>query len=96
MNQPTYVTNIIDFTSAELKFLTLATIAGIVTFKFLGRLYDEVYDPIMHSIIPDEYCTQIYYIGNVPVRPGYAMREFVKWLVLVIIIMFIYNLIKKN
>jgi len=93
MSEQKYVTNIFQF-SSELEFFTIATIAGIISFKFINKIYEELYDPIITSIIPDDSCMQTYYIGNVPVRYGVIMREFIKWILLIMLLMLLYNYIE--
>ncbi len=95
MGETEYITNIFRF-SSELEFLTIATIAGIISVKFVNKLYEELYEPMLHTIIPDDYCLKIYHVGKVPIRYGILMREFIKWVLLIIMLMLIHNYIQKK
>lgn len=78
----------------QFEILTLATIASLVTFKMLSNIYDDVYVPIIHSCVPNSHCGQTIYIGNVPIKYGIVLREILKWLIMIIIIAFIYKILK--
>lgn len=80
----------------ELEVLTVAMIAGIISVKFVSKLYEELYEPFVHKIIPDEKCLQTCHIGNVPIKYGLLMREFIKWSLLIIVLIVIHKCIRNN
>jgi hypothetical protein len=82
--------------SNELGFLTLASIGGFTTFKFMNKLYEELYEPIIVYMLPDNKCKQELNISDLNIRIGILMRDFVKWFVIILIIMLIYHYFYKR
>ncbi len=88
------INDILKF-SSELQIITIGTIAGIISFKFVSRIYEELYEPIIHSFIPDEYCLKISSNGPFSIKYGIIIREFIKWIILIILLILIHLFFKN-
>jgi len=80
----------------KIELLTIAVIGSFITWKFLNSLYDNIYEPTIDVLVSCEK-TEKYYIkiGQYYVQIGMIFREFIKWIVLIIILMIIYNLFAR-
>ena len=78
----------------KIGILTLAIIGSFITMKLLNSLYETVYEPMI-DIMVDSDKTDSYYIkiGKYYVQIGMVIKEFIKWILLVIVIMIIYNIV---
>lgn len=77
----------------KIELLTVAIIGSFFTMKFLNALYDNLYEPAMDVVIDSEKSDKYYLkIGKYYVQIGMILKEFIKWFVLIIILMIIYNL----
>ena len=90
MKQSHSIQNIFK-TLNDLEFLSIATIGGVVTFKFITNLYDEIYTPLIDHFIPTTNCSHIYYIGKIPIRCGIVVRDIIKWIVIIMLLIIIYH-----
>ena len=81
----------------EVELLTLAFVGSFITIKFLNAIYENVYEPIT-DIMFDSNKTEKYYlkIGNNYVQIGTIIKEIIKWVILVFILMIIYNIINHR
>lgn len=78
----------------QAELFTIAMLGSFVTWKFLNALYDNLYEPTVDILI-DSKDTDKYYIkiGNHYVQIGMLVKEFIKWALLIIILMVTYNII---
>lgn len=79
--------------------ITLTIIGSFVTFKLLNCLYTNLYEPIIDVCIDNKSATQYYIkIGSYHIHLDSIFREFIKWILIVIFLMLLYNIIikKKN
>lgn len=84
--------NPVKFTSS-VNILTIAMVGGYISWRLMNALYEELYNPLMNSLIPNEECRKHFLkIKGHRVNVGIILKEFVKWLVLVIVLMIIYNI----
>ena len=83
----------VEFMS-QAELFTIAMLGSFVTWKFLNALYDNVYEPAVDIVI-DSTETDKYYvkIGKHYVQIGMLIKEFIKWLLLIIILMLLYNVL---
>lgn len=81
----------------KIELFTVAIIGSFVTMKLLNAIYDNLYEPAM-EIILDANKTNMYYVkfGKYYMNIGTIFKEFIKWFVLIILLMFFYNFITKN
>lgn len=87
----------VEFMS-QAELFTVAMLGSFVTWKFLNALYDNLYEPAVDIVI-DSKDTDKYYvkIGTHYVQIGMLIKEFIKWAILIIILMLLYNfIIVKN
>jgi large-conductance mechanosensitive channel len=94
MSEPVY--NPVQFlTGAEI--ITIAIIASFVTMKFLNSLYENIYEPMIETIV-DSKTTGDYYvkIGKYYVQVGMIIKEFIKWFLLILVLMLLYNFIRNK
>jgi hypothetical protein len=78
----------------EVELFTIAMLASFITWKFLNAMYENIYEPSIDVII-DSNKTENYYIkiGNHYIQIGMIIKEFIKWVVLLIVLMIAYNLL---
>lgn len=95
MSTPTTIKQIYDPFKfiGTIRLVTIAIVGSFVTMKFLNALYENLYEPTI-DIIVDSKNTDKYYvkIGEYQVQIDVIFKEFIKWIILVILLMIIYNL----
>ena len=78
----------------KIELLTIAILGSFITMKFLNAMYDNIYEPVIDIMIdsekPDKYYIKI---GKYYIQAGLIMKEFIKWFLLIIILMIVYNII---
>lgn len=78
----------------KIQILTVAIIGSYITIKFINALYENIYEPVLDNIIGSEQNDNYYIkIGKYYVQIGMIIKEFIKWLLLIIVLMIIYNII---
>lgn len=89
--------NPLEFASSA-GILTIAIIGGYISWRLINTLYQELYDPLIDSIIPNEECRRHFIkVKKYRINVGVILKEFIKWLILIIILMTIYNMaLQKN
>ena len=77
----------------KIEVITIAIIGSFITMKLLNSLYEGIYEPMV-DVLVDSKKTDDYYvhIGNYYVNIGVIFKEFIKWFILLIILMIIYNI----
>jgi len=81
----------------KIELLTVAIVGSFVTMKFINSLYENIYEPTMDAIIDSEKSDKYYMrIGKYYVQTSLVLKEFIKWFVLIIALMIIYNLLRKG
>lgn len=77
----------------KVELLTIAIVGSFITMKFLNAVYENLYEPTMDTIIDSEKSDQYYFkMGKYYIQPSMIIKELIKWIVLLIILMLIYNL----
>jgi hypothetical protein len=80
-----------------MQLFTITMLASFFTWKLLNGIYENIYEPMIDTIIPDEECEKhTMLINNHRMRIGFLFKELVKYLVLIIFLMIIYNIIVSN
>ena len=83
----------------KVELFTITMLATFITWKFLNALYEHAYEPFIDMTM-DKYQCDEYYIkaGKNYVRIGKILKEFIKWMILLIFLMIVYNILiyKKN
>lgn len=89
--KPTY--DPIEFIS-KIEIITLAIIGSFITMKFLNAMYENIYEPMVDVLI-DSDKSEKYYIkcGNYYINIDTIIKEIIKWILLIVILMIVYNLI---
>uniref|UniRef100_A0A6C0CAZ3 Uncharacterized protein n=1 Tax=viral metagenome TaxID=1070528 RepID=A0A6C0CAZ3_9ZZZZ len=79
----------------KIELITITMIGTFATWRLLNVIYDNIYEPIIDNIISekktDEYYTKI---GRYYIQIGIVMKEFIKWVVMLIFLMLIFNIMK--
>lgn len=76
----------------KVEIFTIAIIGSFVTMKFLNAMYDNIYEPAIDIVIDSETSEKYYIkIGKYYIQIGTIIKEFIKWFLLIIILMIIYN-----
>lgn len=80
------------------ELFTIAMLGSFVTWKFLNAMYDNIYEPTIDILVDSEESEKYYIkIGKYYIQIGIIFKELIKWIIIIIILMLIYNLfIKKN
>ncbi|XWV26552.1 putative orfan [Tupanvirus soda lake] len=77
----------------KIELFTIAIIGSFITMKFLNAMYENIYEPMVDVIVDSEKTDNYYVkIGNYYVQMGMIVKEFIKWFLLIILLMIIYNL----
>jgi len=79
---------------SKIELFTIAIIGSFITMKFLNAMYENIYEPVIDVVIDSEK-TDNYYIkvGKYYVQIGMIIKEFIKWFLLILILMIVYNLL---
>ena len=84
--------NLFEFVS-HAEIFTIAMIASFASWKLLNVLYEDVYDPTIDILIDDNHCEKyIIEINNYEFKIGLLMKEFFKWLIVIILLMICHNI----
>lgn len=79
---------------SKTQLITIAIIGSFITIKFLNALYENLYEPIVDVIIESKQCDNYYIkIGEYHIQIGTIIKEFIKWFLLIIVLMLAYNII---
>lgn len=78
---------------SKIELLTIAIVGSFITMKFLNAIYENLYEPTLDILIDsgktDEYFVKV---GSYYIQIGTIIKEFIKWFLLVIVLMIIYNI----
>lgn len=80
----------------KIELITIALVGSFVTLKFLSAIYDNLYEPAMETLMDFEK-TDKYYMkfGKYYVQISLVVKEFIKWFLLIMVLMIVYNLLRK-
>lgn len=91
MQNKVLVYNPIEFIQ-KIELFTLTMIGSFASWRLLNVIYDNIYEPIIDGIVDkgdhDKYYTQI---GNYYIPIGIVVKEFIKWIIIIIFLMMLYN-----
>jgi len=80
----------------KIELLTITMIGTFATWRLMNVLFDNIYEPIIDNIISekrtDEYYTKF---GRYYIQIGTVMKEFIKWIVMLIFLMLVFNIMKS-
>ncbi len=81
----------------KIELFTIAIIGSFITMKFLNAMYENIYEPVLDVVIDSEK-TDDYYIkiGKYYVQIGMIIKEFIKWFLLILILMILYNILIRK
>lgn len=76
---------------------TLAIIGSFITFKLCNCLYTNLYEPFIDTVVENE-SANLYYvkIGKSHIHLDIIFKEFIKWIVVIIFLMVIYNIVVEK
>ena len=82
----------------KVELFTIAMLGSFVTWKFLNAMYDNIYEPTIDIIMDSEQSDKYYIkIGKYYIQIGMIFKELIKWIIIIVILMLIYNIfVKKN
>lgn len=87
--------NPLEFVS-QIEMFTLTIIGTFVTMKFLNSIFDNLYQPIIDTIINSDGADKYYLrIGKYYVQADNLIKEFIKWFIIVVLLMIIHNIYIK-
>lgn len=78
----------------KVEIFTIAFIGSFITMKLLNAFYENMYEPIVDNLSDTEK-TDKYYVkmGNYYLQTRVIFKEALKWILLVLILMLIYNIL---
>ena len=77
----------------KIELLTIAIIGSFITIKLLNALYENLYEPMIDVAIGCEKTDKYYIkIGKYYVQLGMIIKEFIKWFLLIILLMIVHNI----
>lgn len=80
----------------KIEVFTIAIVASFITMKFLNSLYDSVYEPVIDNLVNTEDIDKYYIkMGKYYIQGDTIVKDFIKWFILIIILMLIYNLVVR-
>lgn len=80
----------------EVGLFTMAFVVSFVTWKLLNALYDNLYEPSIENIICTNSTDKYYLkIGKQYIQLNIVFKEIIKWIIVIIFLMLLYNIIKK-
>jgi large-conductance mechanosensitive channel len=93
MNKDERIDTLFNFILSE-RFVTLTVLGSIFTFAFVSSLKNDLIDPLLHIILPEEFFGFMDIVlrsGEKPVMPprqveirmGNFFREFITWIFLI-------------
>lgn len=81
----------------EIELFTIAVLASFVTWKLLNAIYDNIYEPVIDVVIDSEHCSDYYVkIGKYYVQMGTVIKDIIKWIIIIIFLMILYNIFVKK
>lgn len=81
----------------EMELLTMAVVGSFITWKLLNCLYDNLYEPVIDTVIDDRNADKYYVrIGKYYVQLHLVFKTIIKWVIVIIFLMLAFNLLKKN
>ena len=76
----------------KIELITITIVGSFVTWKFINALYENMYEPFIDVMIESNHCDEYYVrFGNKYIKIGQLVKDFIKWVIILIIIMIIYN-----
>lgn len=85
-----------EFSNA-IKIITFTTIGSFISWRFLNSIYDNVCTPAIDTLVnadgANKYCIKF---GDYYLRADIIIKEFIKWLILILLLMLAYNLINEQ
>lgn len=76
----------------KIELLTIAFLGSFITMKFLNSMYENIYEPAIDIIINSEDTNDYYIkIGKYYVQASGIIKELIKWVILLIVLMILYN-----
>lgn len=81
----------------QIEALTLTLVGSFVTMKFLNVIFENLYQPIMDSVIESKSTDKYYFkIGSYYIQADIIIKEFIKWIVIIILLMVVHNIYTAN
>lgn len=81
----------------EFELITLTILVSFLVLKFLGSIYDNIYEPGFDMIVNSNKAEKYYLkINKYYIHGDVFIKEFIKWFIIIIIFIVLYNLFKKN
>lgn len=80
----------------QIELITIALIGSFFTWKLLNSLYDNVYEPSIDILIESGETNNYFLkIGEYYIHIGTIIKEFIKWFIVIMLLMFLHNMFKK-
>jgi len=84
--------NPIEFVQ-EIELFTVAMIGSFASWRLMNIIYDNIYEPIVDVMIDGEKTDKYYaIIGRYNIQIGIVVKEIIKWIIMIIFLMLLYNI----
>lgn len=81
----------------KVEVFTIAVLGSFITLKLLHSLYDNLYEPLIDLCVDSDESDKYYIrIGKYYVQIGMIFKEVIKWVVLLIFLMILYNILIEH
>ncbi|MEM0354201.1 MAG: hypothetical protein QXW79_01330 [Thermoplasmata archaeon] len=78
----------------KIGILTIAVVGSFVTIKFLNSIYENIYEPFINTLITSRGTSEYYLkIGNFYIPVDDIIKEFIKWVIIIVLLMILYNIL---
>ena len=80
----------------KIELVTITMIGTFATWRLLNVVFDNIYEPIIDNMISEKKTDEYYAkIGRYYIQIGIVMKEFIKWVIMLIFLMLIFNIMKN-
>ena len=78
---------------SKVELFSVAIVGSFATMKFLNALYDNLYEPAIEALFDTEKSDKYYFkLGKYYIQIGMVIKEFIKWILILVVLMIIYNI----
>jgi hypothetical protein len=82
---------------SKIELVTITIVGSFITMKFINALYDNLYEPTIDLVVKSDYLDEYYIkIGKYYIQADTIVKEFIKWLALILILMILYNILQRK
>jgi len=77
---------------SKVELFTFTILGSFVTWKLMNTIYDHFFSQVIDVAIDGKNCDEyVLKVGKNYIRIGIIINDFIKWIVVIIVLMMIYN-----